>query len=270
MEIIDSIKSIALKVLSSPLTIIDVILVATMLYYAYKLVRGTAAIIVFRGFVIIYIVWWITDLLNMNILSSILGGFIGVGVFAIIIVFQQEIRKFLLLLGSSRIANNKSLWKRFSLFFKISKQQAKLNIDEFIVSCKKLKKTKTGAIFVFERNNSLDFIKDDGDKINAEISFAIIESIFHKNSPLHDGAVIIVGNLIVSSRVTLPVSKNKKINKSFGLRHKAAIGISEESDAVCIVISEETGKISYVKNGDFCDYKNDDELKELLSEDLSE
>ena len=113
MEIIDFIKSTILP-------IIDVILVAVMLYYAYKLVRGTAAIIVFRGFVIIYIIWWITDVLNMNILSSILGGFIGVGVFAVIIVFQQEIRKFLLLLGSSRIANNKSLWKKFTLFFKIS------------------------------------------------------------------------------------------------------------------------------------------------------
>ena len=262
MEIIDLIKSTILP-------IIDVILVAVMLYYAYKLVRGTAAIIVFRGFVIIYIIWWITDVLNMNILSSILGGFIGVGVFAVIIVFQQEIRKFLLLLGSSRIANNKSLWKKFSLFFKISKEQAKLNIDEFIIACNKLKKTKTGAIFVFERNNSLDFIKEDGDKINAELSSAIIESIFHKNSPLHDGAVIVVGNLIVSSRVTLPVSKNKKINKSYGLRHKAAIGVSEESDALCVVISEESGKISYIKNGDFCNYKNDDELKSMLLEDLS-
>ena len=263
MEIIDLIKSTILP-------IIDVILVAVMLYYAYKLVRGTAAIIVFRGFVIIYIIWWITDVLNMNILSSILGGFIGVGVFAVIIVFQQEIRKFLLLLGSSRIANNKSLWRKFSLFFKISKEQAKLNIDEFIIACNKLQKTKTGAIFVFEGNNSLDFIKDDGDKINSEVSSAIIESIFYKNGPLHDGAVIVVGNLIVSSRVTLPVSKNKKINKAFGLRHKAAIGISEESDALCIVISEETGKISYIKNGDFCDYKNDDELKSMLLEDLSE
>ena len=125
-------------------------------------------------------------------------------------------------------------------------------------------------VLAIKGNNSLDFIKEDGDKINAEISSAIIESIFHKNSPLHDGAVIIVGNLIVSSRVTLPISKNKKINKSFGLRHKAAIGISEESDALCVVISEESGKISYIKNGDFCNYKNDDELKAMLSEDLSE
>ena len=146
-----------------------------MLYYAYKLVRGTAAIIVFRGFVIIYAIWWITDLLNMNILSSILGGFIGVGVFAVIIVFQQEIRKFLLLLGSSRITNNKSLWKRFNLFFKISKEQSNLNIDEFLTACNKLKKDKTGAIFVFERNNNLDFVKEDGDIINA-VHEALIQS----------------------------------------------------------------------------------------------
>ena len=239
-----------------------------MLYYAYKLVRGTAAIIVFRGFVIIYIIWWITDLLNMNILSSILGGFIGVGVFAVIIVFQQEIRKFLLLLGSSRITNNKSYWKKFNLFFRISEEKAKLNIDDFLEACNKLKKDKTGAIFVFERNNNLDFVKVDGDSINAELSIPIIESIFYKNSPLHDGAVIIVGNVIVASRVTLPVSKSKKINKSLGLRHKAGIGITEESDAISIVISEETGKLSYIKSGKIISFKNDEELKSLILNDL--
>jgi len=239
-----------------------------MLYYAYKLVRGTAAIIVFRGFVIIYVIWWITDLLNMNILSSILGGFIGVGVFAVIIVFQQEIRKFLLLLGSSRITNNKSYWKKFNLFFRISEGKAKLKIDDFLEACNKLKKDKTGAIFVFERNNNLDFVKEDGDSINAELSAPIIESIFYKNSPLHDGAVIIVGNAIVASRVTLPVSKNKKINKSLGLRHKAGIGITEESDAISIVISEETGKLSYIKSGKMINFKNNEELKSLISNDL--
>ena len=239
-----------------------------MLYYAYKLVRGTAAIIVFRGFVIIYIIWWITDLLNMNILSSILGGFIGVGVFAVIIVFQQEIRKFLLLLGSSRITNNKSYWKKFNLFFRISEEKAKLDIEDFLEACNKFKKDKTGAIFVFERNNNLDFVKEDGDSINAELSTPIIESIFYKNSPLHDGAVIIVGNVIVASRVTLPVSKSKKINKSLGLRHKAGIGITEESDAISIVISEETGKLSYIKSGKIISFKNNEELKSLILNDL--
>jgi len=239
-----------------------------MLYYAYKLVRGTAAIIVFRGFVIVYIIWWITDLLNMNILSSILGGFIGVGVFAVIIVFQQEIRKFLLLLGSSRITNNKSYWKKFNLFFRIGEEQEKLNVNDFLDACNKLKKDKTGAIFVFERNNNLDFVKEDGDSINAELSIPIIESIFYKNSPLHDGAVIIVGNIIVASRVTLPVSKSKKINKSLGLRHKAGIGITEESDAISIVISEETGKLSYIKSGKIISFRSNEELKSLISNDL--
>jgi diadenylate cyclase len=261
LEILDLIKSTILP-------IIDIILVAIMLYYAYKLVRGTAAIIVFRGFVIIYIIWWITDLLNMNILSSILGGFIGVGVFAVIIVFQQEIRKFLLLLGSSRITNNKSYWKKFNLFFRISEEKAKLNIEDFLEACNKLKKDKTGAIFVFERNNNLDFVKEDGDSINAELSIPIIESIFYKNSPLHDGAVIIVGNVIVASRVTLPVSKSKKINKSLGLRHKAGVGITEESDAISILISEETGKLSYIKSGKIISFKNNEELKSLILNDL--
>tara|TARA_B100000963_G_scaffold170959_1_gene148761 strand:+ start:1218 stop:2009 length:792 start_codon:yes stop_codon:yes gene_type:complete len=261
LEILDFIKSTILP-------IIDLILVVVMLYYAYKLVRGTAAIIVFRGFVIIYFIWWITDLLNMNILSSILGGFIGVGVFAVIIVFQQEIRKFLLLLGSSSFANNKTFWRRFNLFFKIKNEQTKLKIDDFIEACKKLKKNKTGAIFVFERNNNLDFIKEDGDMINAELSLPIIESIFYKNSPLHDGAVIVVGNMIVASRVTLPISKNRKINKSLGLRHKAGIGVTEETDAVSIVISEEKGTISYIKSGKIINYKNLSDLRNLISNDL--
>jgi len=261
LEILDFIKSTILP-------IIDLILVVVMLYYAYKLVRGTAAIIVFRGFVIIYVIWWITDLLNMNILSSILGGFIGVGVFAVIIVFQQEIRKFLLLLGSSSFANNKTFWRRFNLFFKIKNEQTKLKIDDFLEACKKLKKNKTGAIFVFERNNNLDFIKEDGDIINAELSLPIIESIFYKNSPLHDGAVIVLGNMIVASRVTLPISKNRKINKSLGLRHKAAIGVTEETDAISIVISEERGTISYIKSGKIINYKNLSDLRNLISNDL--
>ena len=257
MEILDFIKSTILP-------IIDLILVVVMLYYAYKLVRGTAAIIVFRGFVIIYFIWWITDLLNMNILSSILGGFIGVGVFAVIIVFQQEIRKFLLLLGSSSFANNKTFWRRFNLFFKIKNEQTKLKIDDFIEACKKLKKNKTGAIFVFERNNNLDFIKEDGDMINAELSLPIIESIFYKNSPLHDGATIIKNNLIISAGCILPIS-NKTLPKKFGVRHRAAIGVTEEYDAIAIVISEETGTISYVKEGELFNNRTIIQLEQFLN-----
>ena len=165
-------------IVSTILPIIDVILAAGMLYYAYKYVRGTSAIIIFRGFVLIYIIWWITDIANMNILSNILGGFISVGVFALIIVFQQEIRKFLLMLGSNRFTNNKSVIKRFKLLFKISQEQSKINIDELFTAIENLKKSKTGALIVFERNTSLDFVKTEGDVLNAELSSSLIESIF--------------------------------------------------------------------------------------------
>lgn len=261
MEILD-------LIVSTILPIIDIILVAVMLYWVYKLIRGTSAIIIFRGFVIIYIIWWITDIANMNILSNILGGFISVGVFALIIVFQQEIRRFLLILGSNRITNNKSVLKKLNLFFKITKEKNKIDIEELFKALENLKKNKTGALIVFERNSNLDFVKADGDTLNANISAPLIESIFFKNSPLHDGALIIEGNSITSSRVTLPLSK-KKLNKSYGLRHKAGVGITEDTDAISIVVSEETGKISYIKNGEFIEFKNNEQLRDILLDDLA-
>ena len=262
MEILD-------LIVSTILPIIDVVLAAGMLYYAYKYLRGTSAIIIFRGFVLIYIIWWITDIANMNILSNILGGFISVGVFALIIVFQQEIRKFLLMLGSNRFTNNKSVIKRLKLLFKISQDQSNINIDELFIAIENLKGSNTGALIVFEKNTSLDFVKTDSDILNAELSSSLIESIFFKNSPLHDGAIIIEGNIIRSARVTLPLTK-KSIGKSYGLRHKAAVGITEDTDAICIVVSEETGKISFVQDGEFCKFKDLDNLKELLLENLGD
>ena len=247
---------------------IDLILFAVMLYYAYKLVKGTAAINIFLGFVIIYIIWSITELVNMPILSNILGGFISVGLIALIVVFQQEIRKFLLLLGSSNITNNKNLLKKFNLFFKISNEQAKMDIDEFISACKTLKNNNTGALFVIEKNNSLDFVRSTGDKLNSVISAPIIESIFYKNSPLHDGAVIIEGNFITGSRVILPVSENKNINSRLGLRHRAAVRITEKTDAVAVVISEENGKLSLIKNGELKSYNNIGSFKSRLELEL--
>lgn len=262
MEILD-------LIVSTILPIIDVVLAAGMLYYAYKYLRGTSAIIIFRGFVLIYIIWWITDIANMNILSNILGGFISVGVFALIIVFQQEIRKFLLMLGSNRFTNNKSVIKRLKLLFKISQDQSNINIEELFIAVENLRGSKTGALIVFEKNTSLDFVKTDSDILNAELSSSLIESIFFKNSPLHDGAIIIDGNIIRSGRVTLPLTK-KSIGKSYGLRHKAAVGITEDTDAICIVISEETGKISFIQDGEFCKFKDLDNLKELLLENLAD
>tara|TARA_B110000263_G_scaffold52508_1_gene43965 strand:- start:3 stop:725 length:723 start_codon:yes stop_codon:yes gene_type:complete len=240
-----------------------------MLYYVYKLVRGTAAINIFLGFVIIYIIWWLTDIVNMPILSNILGGFISVGVIALIVVFQQEIRKFLLLLGSSNFTNNKNIIKKFNLLFRITKKQTLMNIEELINACEIFKKNKTGALFVIERNNSLDFVRNTGDQLNLEISTPIIESIFFKNSPLHDGAVIIEGNFITGARVILPMSENEDIDSRLGLRHRAAFGITEKTDAIAIVVSEEKGKITFIKNGEIQPYQNIENLKTMIEVEMT-
>jgi uncharacterized protein (TIGR00159 family) len=240
-----------------------------MLYYVYKLVRGTAAINIFLGFVIIYIIWWLTDLVNMPILSNILGGFISVGVIALIVVFQQEIRKFLLLLGSSNFTNNKNIIKKFNLFFRITKKQTLMNIEELINACEIFKKNKTGALFVIERSNSLDFVRNTGDQLNLEISTPIIESIFFKNSPLHDGAVIIEGNFITGARVILPMSEKENIDSRLGLRHRAAFGITEKTDAIAIVVSEEKGKITFIKNGEIHPYQDIENLKTMIEVEMT-
>ena len=247
--------------------VIDIILVAILLYYVYKLVKGTAAINILIGIIIIYLIWKLTDILEMNILSNLLGQFISVGVFALIVVFQQEIRKFLLMLGSNNLTNNKLYFKYINIF-KPSRDINQMNIDEFLKSCQKLVKSKTGALFIIERNNSLDFIKNTGDNLYLEISSPIIESIFFKNSPLHDGAVIIDGNFITAARVILPVSENKNINSRLGLRHRAAFGITEKTDAIAIVISEENGKITFIKNGEIFAYKDNENLKTMIEAEL--
>ena len=249
--------------------VIDIILVGIMLYYVYKLVRGTAAINIFLGFVIIYIIWWLTDLVNMPILSNILGGFISVGVIALIVVFQQEIRKFLLLLGSSNFTNNKNIIKKFNLFFRITKKQTLMNIEELINACEIFKKNKTGALFVIERSNSLDFVRNTGDQLNLEISTPIIESIFFKNSPLHDGAVIIEGNFITGARVILPMSEKENIDSRLGLRHRAAFGITEKTDAIAIVVSEEKGEITFIKNGEIHPYQDIENLKTMIEVEMT-
>lgn len=251
------------------LDVLDIVLVALLLYYAYRLVRGTAAINIFVGIVILYLIWKVTDALNMELLSNILGGFMSVGVFALIVVFQQEIRKLLLMLGSSNLANKKVLNRYFKIFsVNQNTFEPELNIDVLVQSCSSLKKQKLGALLVLERNSSLDFLKPSGVAVNMEISVPVIESIFHKNAPLHDGAAIIENNTITATRVVLPVSENKSITKRFGLRHRAALGITEKTDAVVLVVSEETGTISYFKHGERFPFSSYKELSEMLSKDM--
>ena len=248
------------------LDLLDITLVALLLFYIYKLVKGTVAINIFIGIVVVYLIWELTKALHMDVLSSILGKFISVGVFALIVVFQQEIRKFLLMIGSTKFFTNNRLMQNFS--FLQTNLNSDTNVEAILTACIKLASTKTGVLLVFERKNNLDFVKSTGDEMNIALTQPILESIFYKNSPLHDGAAIIEGNSITATRVILPVSNSQNIPNRFGLRHRAAIGITEKTDALALIVSEETGQISYIKNGEFVLFKDTDELGEFLSEDL--
>jgi len=249
--------------------VIDILLVALLLFYLYKLVRGTVAINIFIGIVIIYLIWKLTDLLNMDVLSNLLGKFISVGFFALIVVFQQEIRKFLLLLGSTNFTNRRNVVRYFK-FLNQSKEASKINLNVLIDSCMEMSKSKTGAIIVLQKSNSLDFTLNENNRVQIKLTPQVLESIFFKNSPLHDGAILIENNNIVATRVVLPVSVSTSIPSRYGLRHRAALGITEKTDALVLVISEQTGKIVYVKNGVFFNVASPDSLKETLAQDLSE
>ena len=249
------------------LDILDIVLVAVLLFYIFKLIKGTAAINIFIGIAIIYLIWKLTQALEMELLSDILGKFLGGGFIALIIVFQQEIRKFLLMLGSTNIASKKGLMKKFSFFN--SEIAPNDHIDIIVSFCEDMSRIKTGVLIVLERNNSLDFVKMTGDKMSIEVNKPILKSIFYKNSPLHDGAVIIENNIITATRVILPIENTIEIPAHFGLRHRAALGITVRSDALSIVVSEETGQISYINNGAFVLFEDGAELIEIIKDDLN-
>lgn len=248
------------------LDVLDIILVAALLYSIYKLLKGTVAINIFLGIAVIFLIWKITQALKMEMLSGILGYLLSGGVIALIIVFQQEIRKFLLMIGTTNFSSKRSFLKQ--LKFLKSEIETEFNAEPLVNACVNLSKSKTGALIVLERTNSLDFLINNGDQMNASINEAILESIFYKNSPLHDGATVIRDNFIVATRVVLPIS-DRKIPARFGLRHKAAIGVTEKTDALCLLVSEETGEISYIKDGAFELYKDYAELTEKVKTDMS-
>lgn len=250
------------------LDIIDIVLVATLLYYIYKLVRGSAAINIFIGIVIIYGVWQLTKALDMLMLSTVLGEFIGVGMFALIVVFQQEIRKFLLMVGSTNFASRRKFFTQLKFLKDNSQKLTATNVPAIVKSCENMSSSKTGALIVIKRHTPLDFVKSSGDQMRNKINSPIIESIFYKNSPLHDGAMVIEDDEITATRVILPVSSDINIPLRFGLRHRAAVSITQKTDALALVVSEENGQISYIKNGEFIRYSSTNELIQKLSEDL--
>ena len=250
----------------SILDVLDILLVAILLFYIYKLLKGTVAINILIGIAFIFLIWKITQALKMEMLSGILGYLLSGGVIALIIVFQQEIRKFLLMIGTTNFTNKKSFLNQ--LKFLKSEISSEIETEKILKACYSMSKSKTGALIVIERTNSLDFLINNGDAMNALVNEVILESIFFKNSPLHDGATIIRDNYIVSTRVVLPISDSIKLPARFGLRHRAAIGVTEKTDALCLLVSEETGEISYIKDGEFVLYSTPEVLNEKLKNDL--
>lgn len=249
------------------LDIIDVLLVAFLLYQLYNLIRGTVAINIFFGIVLIYLLWLVVKALDMQLLSTILGQIIGVGVIALIIVFQQEIRRFLILLGTSSFLSKNPLSKQIWKWNWQLPKSRTLNVMQIVKACRQMSKTKTGAIIVIAKSSELKFYANTGDSIDAVLSKRLIESIFYKGNPLHDGAIIIVQDKIKAARCVLPISENQELPARLGMRHRAAIGITEQSDAIAITVSEETGEMAIAKDGQITiDISIDDLEKQLENE----
>lgn len=243
--------------------IIDIVLVAFILFQVYRVIRGTAAFNISIVIFLIYIFWLVVKALDMELVSSLLGQVIGVGVIALIIVFQQEVRRFLLVLGNRYVRS-----ERFSIFkiFKSVKEESDgiETVEILTTACASLASKKTGALIVVGRQSSLSIYADNGELLRAKISSDLLETIFFKNTPLHDGAVLIEDNLIIAARCPLPVTDQISLPTHFGMRHRAAVGISEQTDALVIVISEESGKISVAEGGEVREGVSQSELRNIL------
>ncbi|MEX2593103.1 MAG: diadenylate cyclase CdaA [Anditalea sp.] len=250
----------------SIVNIIDITLVSVLLYQIYKLMKGSVAIKIFLGFLSIYLVYLVVRAAKMELLTMILGQFMGVGVIAAIILFAPEIRKFLMIIGKSSIFSNENVLQEL-LFWRKKETQA-FNITPIMEASKSLAGTSTGALIVISRNSELKFYAESGDLIDAIVSKRLLISIFNKYSPLHDGAVIIYNGKIKAARCILPVTE-RDVPAQFGLRHRAAIGMSESTDTLVLVISEETGQVSLSKNGKILHNLSLQEIREMVNQYLT-
>jgi uncharacterized protein (TIGR00159 family) len=246
--------------------IVDVLLVGYLVYQIYKLIRGSVALKIFIGIISIYVIYQIVSSLGMEMLSGILGQFVGVGGLAALILFQQEIRKILLLIGKSSFISEEGLFRNI---FSGSANRDNLQLMPVIDAAKALSQSHSGALIAFARSTELKFYAESGDSIDAVLSTRLLETIFVKTSPLHDGAVIISKGRIKAARCILPVSENQDLPPNFGLRHRSALGLSEMTDAVVLVVSEETGQMSIAHDGILEHNLSINDLKEKLTVMLS-
>ncbi|NOT75668.1 MAG: TIGR00159 family protein [Cyclobacteriaceae bacterium] len=228
--------------------LVDIGLVTILLYQIYKMIRGSLAVNIFLGILSLYLIYLVVRAAQMELLAKILGQFMGVGVLAMIILFQPELRKFLLVIGRTTELN-KNFFKSLAHFQ--NRFHDDFDVHQVIEAVKTLKATRTGALIVFSRDTELKFYNETGDTLDAEVSKRLLISIFNKNSPLHDGAVIISKGRIKAARCVLPVSENDHLPPHFGLRHRSAIGMSETTDTLVLAISEETGRLILTRNGKY-------------------
>jgi uncharacterized protein (TIGR00159 family) len=245
--------------------IIDILLVAFIAYNIYKAVRGTNVLRIFWAVVIIYVLWQLATLFSMRLTATILGQFISIGLILLIIVFQPEIRRFLLMVGTKTTIDGDSLLKRLRFWRKsMNTKNNSVDLEPYVLACMHMSQTKTGALIVFIRQNEVNDIIASGEIIDAKVSSALLETLFFKNSPLHDGAVLVKGNTVVAARCILPVSSNLDIDPNLGLRHRSAIGVTEQLDVISVIVSEETGAISYAVGGEIHHDVTPSQLKQYL------
>ena len=252
-----------------PITIwdvLDILIVGYLMYRIYKLLRGSIAFNIFVGVITLFVTYYLVDLLDMRLLSRLLNSLAQTGVLIIVIIFQPEIRRFLLLLGDSTLKQRSNIWDRIiDREQNEGSQEKQLHVKAIKLAMLNMSKKKTGALIVLANDLNLDVISNSGTKVNAQISKQLLESIFNKESPLHDGAVIISNHLIHAAGCILPVSENPHLPSVVGLRHRAGVGITEKANVASLIVSEETGAISYAYEGHLYRKLSEDQLAETLN-----
>ncbi|MDE6146761.1 MAG: diadenylate cyclase [Bacteroidales bacterium] len=253
--------------------ILDILLLALIIFIVFKWIRGSSAMSIFVAIISLYLIRVVVSAFNMRLMTALMETVLDVGVLALIVIFQPEIRKFLIKLGNRYLSSARGRKLADRIFGRRGGKSigtAGNEVNDLTEACRRMGEEKTGALIVIAHKNPLEEIISTGDRIDAAVHRRLIMNLFFKNSPLHDGAVVIAGGRIAAARCTLPITEKQNIPASYGMRHKAAIGITEETDADVVVVSEETGRISFVKNGSVTPIQNINELKLLLGTSLED
>lgn len=245
--------------------IVDILIIALLLFYIYRMMKNSGTLSLFYGVLVFFVLWVLaSEIFDMRLTGSILDKFMSIGLIILVIIFQDQIKRFLIDIGSrGRLSFFKKLFRHEK-----TNEEDHSRVMAVVYACMSMSKSKTGALIVFERKMPLEDYEKTGDIIDANINVRLIENIFFKNSPLHDGAMIIAGHRIKSVGCILPVSHDMSIPKNLGLRHRAALGMSQVTDAVCVIVSEETGGISVAKDGAIKVKVSAPDLEHILSESL--